>query len=244
MFGFFKSSCPIDVETQEWVDERMDWLGSQFGWERLRNAAVVVPSREFFPDPYAPTEEHLRDLLTLNCGYMDVDPSRVELKLYSDDSPVVETSTTLNQYRDSSAGFYHEQGGIANVWINVNTLDDPAAVVATMAHELGHVHLLGDGRVAADADDHEPLTDLLTVFFGMGVMNANAVVRDRNYRVGNLEGWSIRRQGYLTMPVFGYALACFAYARLERKPSWAKHLRLDVSAPFRQSLRHLQRVGG
>jgi hypothetical protein len=39
----------------------------------------------------------------------------------------------------------------------------PKALVATIAHELGHVLLLGDGRVATQQQDHEPLIYLLTV---------------------------------------------------------------------------------
>ena len=50
---------------------------------------------------------------------------------------------------------------------------DPMALVATIGHELGHERLAGEGRVAGRADE-EQLTDLLTVYFGLGVFNANA----------------------------------------------------------------------
>ncbi len=110
------------------------------------------------------------------------------------------------------------------------------SLVATIAHELGHVHLLGDGRISADEEDHEPLTDLLTVFLGVGIFPANSVIRDVNWHSGNMEGWSISRQGYLTAPMFAYALALFAYIRGEYKASWSKHLRLE--RPFTVSQEH------
>jgi hypothetical protein len=50
----------------------------------------------------------------------------------------------------------------------------PVALVSTLAHELGHVLLLADGRISAQQQDHEPLTDLLTIFFGLGIFSANA----------------------------------------------------------------------
>ena len=57
----------------------------------------------------------------------------------------------------------------------------PFSIVATCAHELAHVVLLGQGRISLDAEDHEQLADLLPVFFGLGVFSANAVIRERNW---------------------------------------------------------------
>jgi hypothetical protein len=50
--------------------------------------------------------------------------------------------------------------------VEAANLDDPLAMVATAAHELGHVRRLGHGWLSDEAADHEPLTDLLTVFLG------------------------------------------------------------------------------
>jgi tetratricopeptide (TPR) repeat protein len=99
--------------------------------------------------------------------------------------------------------------------------------------------LLGNGRISREADDLEPLTDLATVYFGMGIFVANASLRDRNYHVGNWEVWSVSRQGYLTAPILAYALALFAWLRQEAQPDWARYLRLDVRSPFWKALSYL-----
>ena len=138
-----------------------------------------------------------------------------------------------------TAGLYSQQGGRTAIWLEESRLADPVSVVATFAHELCHADLLGDGRITRDAADHEPLTDLATIYFGMGVFTANASFRDKSYRSGNWEHWSISRQGYLTAPILAYALALFAWLREEPKPSWARHLRLDVRSPFRKALSYL-----
>src|SRR2546429_487799 len=83
------------------------------------------------------------------------------------------------------------------------------ALAATAAHELGHVLLLGQGRLSPDAEDHEQLTDLLTVFLGLGVFTANTRVRSASSHEGLTESFSIRRLGYLGQPQTGYALALF-----------------------------------
>ncbi|MFE6000657.1 hypothetical protein ACFQ6C_27955 [Streptomyces sp. NPDC056454] len=50
----------------------------------------------------------------------------------------------------------------------------PAVLTAIIAHELGHVRLLDEDRVQGLDVDHERLTDLVTVFLGMGFFTANA----------------------------------------------------------------------
>jgi predicted Zn-dependent protease len=44
------------------------------------------------------------------------------------------------------------------------------AVIAILAHELGHVILLEGGHLSRDTEDTEPTTDLLTVYLGMGYL--------------------------------------------------------------------------
>jgi hypothetical protein len=128
----------------------------------------------------------------------------------------------------------------ATIGVERSKLDDPVALVATTAHELGHELLLGEGRVSSDTRDHEPLTDLLTVFMGLGIFTANSTIRDQGWSSGVMVGWTTSRLGYLDQRTFGYALARFANVRGESSPKWLKYLRPDVRAPFRQSIRYLE----
>ena len=236
--NWFRSrpECPVDADTRAWVDHRWRWLEGEFGRDRLRAAPVVLPRPQFFPDPFHGAEDDVRPLLDRVCGYIGLDPDTIELSLYDDQGPVA-GHPFFGGRRDGTAGLYHAEGGRFRVWVEATNLADPLALVATLAHELGHVHLLGHGRVSADEPDHEPLTDLLTVFLGMGVITANAVIREKYWHEGQTSGWSIGRSGYLTMPAFGYALARFAQARDEENPAWASELRPDVRAAFRQAFR-------
>ena len=99
------------------------------------------------------------------CAYMGIDAATIDLILYEDSTPSYE-----GHWRESTAGLYQAHEVKFRIWIEVSNLDDPLAMVTTMSHELGHVHLLGHGRVSEDAYDQEPLTDLLTVFLGLGFM--------------------------------------------------------------------------
>jgi hypothetical protein len=221
------------------VDQRWVWLESQFGAEHVRKARVVLPRPEFFPDAYSGTDEDARILFDRVCGYMQIDPSTVELSLYDETNPMINNPIFGAQQWHGTAGLYHADGGKYRIWVEAENLNDPLGMVGTMAHELGHVHLLGHKRLTGEEEDHEPLTDLLTVFFGMGVFTANSVIREQSWQDGQYSGWKIGRRGYLGMPIYGYALAVFARSRGEDGSKWSGELRPDVRSAFKQSMRFL-----
>ena len=241
MFNWFRPKCPVEPDVKAWVERRMSWLIGTFGQERLLQGSVILPSEEYFPDLYDGTEEDARALLARVCRYMDIDPQRVELALYSEQQQV---GFNIDVVRPDggTAGLYSNQDGKTTLWLEVSRMADPVSVVATFAHELCHAHLLGGGRISSEEEDHEPLTDLATVYFGMGIFTANACLRDKAYHVGNWEHWSISRQGYLTSPVLAYAMALCAWLRRETSPAWARYLRLDARSPFKKALAYLTRV--
>lgn len=234
-----KLECPVGPATREWIDERWLWLEQEFGVERVRNATVVLPQAEFFPDPYHSTESDARRLLDRVCGYMGIEPDRIKMSLYDESDPLARNPNLAGQMQQGTAGLYHREGRHFRIWVEVANLHDPLAMVATMAHELGHVHLLGHARISRKAEDHEPLTDLLTVFLGLGIFTANSVIREQSWFDGNYSGWKIGRRGYLGMPEYGYAFARFARCRAEEAPPWASELRLDVRSAFKQAMRFL-----
>lgn len=188
-----------------------------------------MPTTEFFTDSFSASEEEVRQVLDRTCDLLKVDARLIDLEFF-DEKQAFENQTT-------ALGLYLQEGDRYRVWIENKELENPIGMVATMAHELCHVHLLGHGRVSEEEDDQEPLTDLLTVFLGLGVITANGAFHDSNWHAGGWEGWQVGRRGYLTMAMYGYALALFANLRGERKPSWAKHLRADVRHAFEKTCR-------
>lgn len=242
MVVWFEIKSPLTIEQRNWIDARFQWLLDEFGEERLRRA-IVTPSAEFFPDPYSATESGACVLLDRLCGYMDIDRSRIDLNLYeSEHADDVAAAFSPHTRQSYALGAYEKEGERIKLWLEKSRLAEPQSVVATLAHELGHIHLLGDRRCDESEPDHEPLTDLLTVFFGLGIFNANEALREVTWRAGNWSGWSSAKQGYLTMAEYAYALARYAHARHEIKPVWIRYLRADVKALLKLELKHL--VGG
>jgi hypothetical protein len=236
----FGARCPVTPERKAWLEGGLNWLGKSFGVQHMLGQTIVLPTPEFFPEPYDGSPAAVEAIFTRVCRYMEVSRDRVTLAIF--DSEADRLPHFLREGRFEGAAGLYEADALGQTMISVDRaqLETPMSLVGTMAHELAHVHLLGDDRLSADSPDHEPLTDLLTVLYGLGIFTANAVIRESHWSQGVQSGWSVGRQGYLTGPEYGYALALLAQARSEPSPAWAAHLRLDVRSALKQGLRYLR----
>lgn len=240
MLNWFRSEprCPVSEEERTWIELRFGWLLNELGIDRLRQSSIVLPTTEFFPGRYRGTDEEINALLHLVAEYMGVPRESLQLQIYYEDRPQIEGFIT-----HSTAGLYSESEGAFNIWIEDSTLNDPLATVSTMAHEIGHVVLLGERRLSPEEEDHEELTDLLTVFLGLGIICANSVIQENNWRVGRFSGWSIGRRGYLTMDMYGYALAIYLLLHEGFSKSCLTHMRPDVRVACRNGIRYIEATG-
>jgi Flp pilus assembly protein TadD len=240
VFGWLRPTCPIDLGAKRWTEDRVGWLLGQFGRERLQHSNVIVPTKVFFPDDYDQSEAAARALFNRTCGFMGTDPASIELVFYQ---PTHRPGLTRSMVRSRLewAGQF-ETGEERNVVrVDVTLLPQPESLLAVFAHELAHQLLLGSKRICRDDPDHEFVTDLTTVFFGMGVFNANDSLVN-HYRL-NRRGDEIGALGYLTPEIWGYSLALCAWLRNEDEPAWAGWLRPEMRKNFRRSLAYLVRTG-
>ena len=77
--------------------------------------------------------------------------------------------------------------------------DDPTALIATFAHELGH-YLMSTARSDPPGgwELHELHTDLAAVHLGFGLFLANSARSFSQFQSAGMMGWSSRSQGYLS----------------------------------------------
>jgi hypothetical protein len=143
----------------------------------------------------------------------------------------------------AAAGVYSGagRGGRQVITLDRSNAAEPARLIAVIAHELGHVRLLGERRIASDREDQEPLTDLLSVYLGMGIFAANAAFdfSQTGLYLGR-QGWRAQRLGYLTEQMFGYGLAWYAVLRGEADPPWAKYLDTNPRVYMKHGIRYLR----
>jgi hypothetical protein len=242
VFGLFKPTSPCDPAAKRWVEERLRWLTEQFGLPMLLEWPIILPTPSFFPDSWDGTEKSVRAMFRRVCDYMRVDPDDVEMVIFDD------RQSSARSAFDPSAGMAAGQWeGAEQPWergtirLERSTLDRPADLVGTMAHELAHQRLLGEGRCSAESYDNELLTDLTAIYHGFGVFLANNP-RKSVGKVTHWPGTHLRRPEYLSEPMIGYALAHIAWFRDEPWPAWASHLRWAPRGVFKQGLRYLDKT--
>lgn len=241
MSPWFRPICPVDTNAKAWIERRLQFLADEFGRDVFSRRALVLPLEEFFPDRYDASDESVRKLMDRVCGYMDADPALVELEFFTDRGEVWLVNDR-GQYLPHEAGLYDEQAQRTVIHLETSQLDEPMTLVGTIAHELAHLRLLGERRIPHDVFDSELLTDLTVVFHGLGIFLANDP-RAWESHFTKWPGTDARQPEYMTQPMFGYALAHAAWFRKEQKPQWAKYLRMDARASFKQGLRYLWETG-
>ncbi|MVU75852.1 hypothetical protein GPX89_01165 [Nocardia sp. ET3-3] len=218
-----------------WVEEMLRWCVAEFGTRTLK-APVVLPTGDFFPGAYSGTESQVLSVVERVARYMGVARDRIVVEMDSAGGLPPEQLAFLEGSTRGEAGHYRLEHGRAVVSLELARLRSPVTLVATVAHELAHERLLGERRIDPSRHDGEQLTDLATVFLGLGVFNANAAFQFSQ----NSRGWRSQRLGYLSQPMYGYALACWTVMRGDPKPVWAHHLDTNPRVYMKQSLKYLR----
>jgi hypothetical protein len=238
----------VNEQEQRWIEESLLWLADQFGLQVLCESAVILPSEDYFPDPYSGTKGCVQAVLDRVCQYMRVDPEKLELHIYSEgmDSPGSSPLYigTVHRY-EGSAGVYGAPSsdlGKSIIGVESAQLADSPALVATLAHEVAHF-LLRDKALPRSRMHRELLTDLVPVFFGLGILTSNVAFRFVQWRDHQYQGWRASRQGYLSEPMYGYALAAFAWMRQEQQVRWASYVAPNIRHYLKRSMRYLRRGG-
>jgi hypothetical protein len=242
--ALFRPKCPVPPREQAWIEKMLLWCVDQLGDPPLRRP-VVEPTDSFFPGGYLGTERDVLRTVEQVRAHLGISADRIAVEVAVDRELPGELDgmPPFPVRRAVVAGDYQQREGRGLIRIDPAQAGDRARLVAVAAHELCHELLLGQGGVpGADGEDHEPLTDLLTVYTGFGVFTANAAF---DFQASNV-GWRTRTLGYLTEAMFGYALACYAWMRGEvrPKPAWAGFLDANPRGYLAQGVRFLERDVG
>ena len=245
MFKFFKNKppkCPIDRETRIWMEGAFLWLVKQFSEETILNKTILIPNTTNFPISYDGSVESLKLTSAIVANQMEININSIDLKLYDDNIREVNrgmgvgifTEVDKENGESLSAGFYGGKNSDSRyeIYIERSLLLDPENLVATLAHEFSHIKLLGENRIETNYED---LTDLTTVFFGLGIFNANACFKQKQ----DFSGWSHKSLGYLKQQEWGYALALYAYFREEKVFDWINYLSPNIRSDFKKSMEYI-----
>lgn len=240
MFKFFnnrrKQECPVDEEIRIWIENTFIWLIKKLGEEKIKNCRTLLPIEDHFPVKSNDATQIVNTVLKVVATQMDVDPKQIVMDFYQEEPLELKgdfgyTIFTQQEPEDShSAGLYQgkDENGQYLISIEKNQLKELDKLVATLAHEIAHIKILGEGLLEKN---DEYLTDILTAFYGLGIFNANTSFKFYKHT----DSWGFSSQGYLSQQEWGYALALYAYIRNEVNPHWPKFLSKNIYSYYRKS---------
>jgi hypothetical protein len=148
MFG--KPKLKISDEAREMLDERIEWIVSEFGIDYWKNRNIVLDTDLFTMDLVGLEENELLEAIANKVmAHMDVDPDKVqfELSVFDQSRRVMKGFVQSGTPGSPSSGRYYEKDGRVLIEIEDSQLSSPISLVATIAHELCHYKLLFEKRI-------------------------------------------------------------------------------------------------
>jgi tetratricopeptide (TPR) repeat protein len=243
LFNKNNNDPPVNEETREWLENYFLWLIDSFGKENIKSRKVMLPHYNDFPIHYDGKKQSATDTLKIVALQMEINPDDINLIVYKEGEEAIDTGSVFGNRlflenvkgQKYSAAQYHgkQEDGKYLIALEEKKMTDSVDMVASLAHELSHIKLLGEKRIQAN---NEKLTDLTTIVFGLGIFNANAAFQTK--KGFNYWGWS--RSGYLSQLQWGYSLALFSHLREEENPEWVNFVSENIKGAFTKSLRFIQ----
>jgi hypothetical protein len=237
MLSLFGPRLKIDADELEFQLATFKWLEQSFGPVR---DAPVLPTPAFFPPSKNKGDAKIADLFAHVKAAAGMADWPCELQRGAGERPAkVGLGLLLNhEGAPPPAGTFsvEDAAGGTRVVISWNPglADDPTALIATFAHELGH-YLLSTAETPPPGGWglHELHTDLAAVHLGFGIFLANSSRNFGQFQSAGEMGWSSRTQGYLSEGALVTALAIVQRLAgrdpLEPAPFLKDYLRKDLT---------------
>jgi hypothetical protein len=213
------------------------WLAEWFGGpDALDGLEVIVPADWHAELEFDGSPEAVRRAFDATCARMGVNPAEVDLLLYDEPREREVGGVWLEddeeEPREPGQYLGRNAEGKFEVGIEHGQIGDFESLVATMAHGLAHVLLLGGGLIE---ENDEVLTDQVPVWFGFGIFGGNALLRFHQ----DEDGWHWSGGGSLTAEEYAYTLALREFIRGDEDPEWLEHLVPDLQGHYKDAERFL-----
>ena len=211
----------------------------EFPEPKIEDRRILTPTTADFPIKWNKSQENATEVLKVICNSMQLDPNEIALDFYDNGLKEINMGTSVifmesDPENPEAAGLYHHEkvDGKYSISLDEALLERPDNLIATIAHELSHVKLLGEKKLK---ENDEMLTDFTTVFFGLGIFNANCAFQFYN----QTDRWGHSSLGYLKIDEWAYALALFAFIRHEDEPEWKQFLSKTIKNDFEKCLNYM-----
>ena len=106
----------------------------------------MLPTEDYFPGPYVGSRQDVLGVVDRLCAHMGVDRARIDVEHgEATTTRAMSADVPIHSASQGAAGHHRTRSGRSVIGIRDDQAQRPMALVATVAHELGHVLLLGGG---------------------------------------------------------------------------------------------------
>jgi hypothetical protein len=226
-------------EGREWLATQLRRLVERAGPEPFLCAPLVTPSDQWFPDAWSPDAGAAQRVAARFFGYARLVENSALVEIV-DDERDPQGTVVRSQPAARFCGF-HDTVGLFS--IARAALVHPPQVVAHLAHETAHAWRVAKGLVEPDARLEEALTDLTTIYLGVGILAANGsyVVEEPNTRgeTPAATRWAHEHPGHLSPQAMCYLLALQAVTcgiEVQRYERWLEPTQVEFFAAAHEEL--------
>ena len=242
MFWNKKKKIPITKEDKVWVEECLNWLRIKIGEKSFSEIRTVTPTKDFYSRDFDGTEKDAEFILERTMELMRIQEANIRLEFFSEspiemeDGTILTTPGDLKGFWSSAAGTFEQNENETIISIEIQQLQNPVSLIATISHELAHHILLGKNKIE---ENDEYLTDLTAIMYGFGIFIGNSRFHFSSFATGSGFGWQANGQGYLPEQIIAYAMAWLAKERNE-KPDYNQYLNKTMKKYFDESYKYLK----
>lgn len=241
---FGKPKPTVTPEDKDWIDEAFLWFEQEYGHDYLKSVRTIEPTKEFFPIDFKGTYQNAEDLVKIICKHMFIKNAEIKLNFFSDKPielaegiVIAQQQTGFGYQNKNKLGTYSERGrGKYVIEVELDLLKNPMNLIATLAHELSHLVLLGEGRLQ---QNDEELTDLNCIALGFGIFSCNSIFNFQQWTGSSHQGWQAKTSGYIPEQVATYALALMTNYQGNDYRKWIDYLNTSPKKMFKKNMQYL-----
>lgn len=246
----------VAPSSADWIVRKFSWLLGELGIDEHSSRPLILPTPEYFPRTWTPSQEALDDLVRRMQRFAGLEGFPLRTAVDDDFDPLARPWGMEGTWTKSGAAgcFYVPVFKEDEFWIILaaSSLADGLSLAGTVGHELGHLFVHGRLRLGQPAPgrtysgtrafrplppDHEHLTDLVTVLMGFGILSCEASFKFKTWSSGHSEGWSVSNKGYLSQTDLSFALALSCTLRGMEADIVLPHLGINSREYFQRALR-------
>ncbi|MFK5986606.1 MAG: hypothetical protein QM479_14445 [Pseudomonadota bacterium] len=213
LLDFFKSKPILDEESIVWLFESFFWANKNLDSATFYNkTALVLPSNEFFSGHSNNTTEMAGLIFEKVKQYAQLQhwPCRLfpqdNCQLEQPALPYIEGQLRGDKVIDHS----RQQDQFFSILYNPAQVKNPQAMIAYYAQTLAYYLIMISPNKPDNIEENiGPLSEVIGVFMGFGVMLSNTAFNYKNVTCGSCRTISTDRNSYLSQYDITYALAIF-----------------------------------